>query len=116
MFPQARLTDLRKDAEKFCEVRGGGCARETDADIVVHVDVITFDISALSDESITQGMAQALVKVIDRSGQRLWPVNAATGAAVEARVAPNFTEQRDKAGVQYEIVDSMGGAGGADVS
>jgi hypothetical protein len=104
---QSRLTELRRDPEKFSAMGIADIAQATDADIVLHVDTLMFSVSALSDESITMGLTQALVKVVDKNGKRLWPTLAATGAGVEARIDPAFAEQRDRPAVQKEMSDLL---------
>lgn len=104
---QARLAELRRAPDTFKKMGVADVARATDADLVLYVDLITFNVSSLSDDSITQGMAQVLVKVIDANGKRLWPLNDVAGAQVDAKVDPAFTEQRDKLAVAKELNDKL---------
>jgi len=103
---QSRVLELRTNPAKFSQMGVADIAQATGADVVLHVDLIAFNVTALSDESITEGGSQALVKVVDRSGKRLWPT-ATMGTLVEARVAPAFSELRNRAGVQKDITDLL---------
>ncbi|MCL2646153.1 MAG: hypothetical protein FWD61_03995 [Phycisphaerales bacterium] len=106
IVPQNRVLELKANPAKFSQMGIANIAQAADADVVLHVDLVGFNAAALSDESITEGGAQALVKVVDRQGNRLWPPST-MGTMVEARVAPAFSEQRSRAGVQKEITDRL---------
>ena len=106
MVPQTRILELKKDASAFAQMGIADVAMAADADVVLHLDIVGFSVSALSDDSITQGGAQTLVKVVDRDGTRLWPT-ATMGTLVEVSIAPAFSEQRNRAGVQKEIIDLL---------
>ena len=43
-------------------------ARETGADIVIHVDVVDYMMPQMSENQITIGYAQTLIKVVDKNG------------------------------------------------
>jgi hypothetical protein len=105
---QSRVMELRRESGKFSKMSVADVAVASDADVVLHVDVIGFGIATISDQSITQGGAQAIVKVVDRHGKRLWPPETTTGAAVTAKVDPGFTEQRDARMVQRELNEQLG--------
>jgi hypothetical protein len=93
---QAQLTELKKDQERFGTLGIADVARETGADVVLYVRVVTLNITSSSDEALTQGSAHVLVKVIDSSGKRLWPPEELEGTEVSASVLPEYTEKQDK--------------------
>jgi len=99
--------ELKANPSKFSQMGVADIAQATGADLVLYVDLIAFDVTSLSDESITQGGAQVLVKVVDREGNRAWPIGVAMGVWLDARVGATFSEQRSRMGVQQEITDLL---------
>ncbi len=54
---QARLTELRKN-EQFARMGIADIARATDSDLVVFVDLVSFNAEMLSEGQVTQGVAR----------------------------------------------------------
>lgn len=104
---QERLTALRRDANRFAHMGIADVAHAADADIVIYVDLITYDVSAISDNSIAQGNAHVLVKVLDSNGTRLYPKNSTTGTEVAAEIEPAFTSEKDIAGVAQDLTNLL---------
>ena len=102
-----RLNELRRNQEAFNKMGVADIARATDADVVICVDLVTFSASTLSDKSVTQGFAQAMVKVIDSHGKRLWPGDGSAGKEIDERVDPAFADQRDQDAVAKELGDKL---------
>ncbi|MCL2639584.1 MAG: hypothetical protein FWD53_01945 [Phycisphaerales bacterium] len=107
VVPQSKVLELKASPSKFSQMGIADIAQAAGADVVLHVDLIAFNVTSLSDDSITQGGAQVLVKVVDREGNRAWPIGVAMGVWIDARVAPTFSEQRDRTGVQKELSDLL---------
>lgn len=103
---QDRLTTLRDDPT-FSRLGIADVARATDADVIVYVNLVTFHEGLLSDGTVTQGDAQALVKVNDSTGKRLWPIDDAAGLPVDAHVEDQLAEQRSDAATLKEITNSL---------
>ena len=104
---QQRLSEVRR-LDDFRKMGIADIARATDADVVLHVDVIQYTANTISDSSISEGSAAALVKVVDRQGNRLWPPEGtAMGAPVQARLDPLLTEQRDLNAVHKELAELL---------
>jgi hypothetical protein len=109
---QSRLQELQKNQERFGKMGIADVARETGADQVLYVRVVTLNITTSSDEALTQGSAQVLVKVIDSAGKRVWPPEDLEGTEVDASVMPEFSERQDKVKVaMYLRQDLVRGIG-----
>ncbi|HVX85342.1 MAG TPA: hypothetical protein VH253_11220 [Phycisphaerae bacterium] len=108
LVTQDRLTALRRDNARFPHMGIADVARATDADVVIYVDLITYDVSAISDNSIAQGNAHVLVKVLDANGNRLYPKNSSTGTEISAEIEPAFTSERDMAAVVTDLTKLLG--------
>lgn len=101
---QARLVDLRKDP-RFEKMGIADIARQVEADVVVYVDLVTFAIETPSQTQLIHGHAQALVKVVDKNGKRLWPPSSeALGYGVEARVQPELADQTTPLAVREKLL------------
>jgi len=107
LVAQNRLTELRRDSDRFAKLGVADIARETDSDVVIYIDIITFNVTVLSDDSMTQGLAQVLVKVIDSKGTRLWPTSDVAGTQVDATVDPAFADQQDKESVAKQLNEKL---------
>lgn len=107
VVPQTRIMELRREPQKLASMSISDVAKAADADVVLHVDLIALQVSTISDESLTQGVAQAFVKVVDRDGKRLWPGDMQAGAAVTATVLPAFTESRNSEVVRQQLGEQL---------
>jgi hypothetical protein len=104
---QQRLAEVRRQPN-FDDMGLADIAQATDADVILHVDVVQYVTSSTSDNAIAQGNATAIVKVVDRSGNRLWPPGSSmVGVPVEARADPVLTETRDFNAMNKEILDLL---------
>jgi hypothetical protein len=104
---QERLTALRRDHARFGAMGIADVAKATEADLVLYVDLIAYDVNAISDESIAQGSAHVLVKVLARDGTRLFPKDAPAGIETAAQVEPAFTADRDMNAVIKQLTDTL---------
>jgi hypothetical protein len=103
---QDRLTELRNDPT-FGDRGIADVAHATDADVIVYVNVITFNVGMISGGTVSRGDAQALVKVVDKNGHHLWPLNSESGMPVDAHVDENLEDKRDEAATLSEISDLL---------
>jgi hypothetical protein len=102
-----KITLLRQDPGTFEKLDVMTVARETRADYVVFVDLFKFDVQTSSDGMLTGGAAQALVRVVDRDGRRLWPTGEAMPYSVEAQVAPAMTEDKNVLAVRKQLIEDL---------
>ncbi len=102
LVAQARLTSLRNDPT-FAKMGIADVAREADADIVIYVNIVAFNLASSTDSSVTQADAQVLVKTVDRDGKRLYPTADAAGAPAEAHLDPTLVEGRTQAMLVDEV-------------
>ncbi len=58
-------------------------ARETGADLVIYVNVVSLSIPTTTDKAVAQGDAQVMVKVVDSAGVRVYPVTDVAGTPVQ---------------------------------
>jgi len=107
LVSQARLAALRKDP-RFTEMGVADAARKLDADVVVFIDLLQFRVETVSAGQLTQGHAQALVKVVDRDGNRLWPADTEVlGVPVEADAKLSFADQATPAVVKDKMMADL---------
>ncbi|MGN6367995.1 MAG: hypothetical protein ACTHN5_07020 [Phycisphaerae bacterium] len=102
LVTQDRLSAMRSDPT-FATLGVADVAKATSADVVLYVNLISFNTALVSGGAVSQGNAQALVKVIDKNGQRLWPLNQPAGYPVEAHVDENLSDNRDQPATEKEI-------------
>ena len=105
LVTQDRLSAMRSDPT-FGKLGVADIAKATNADIVIYIDFVVFD-TGVSGGAVSQGNAQALVKVIDKDGKRLWPTNQPAGYPVEAHLDEELADQRDQAATQKELSDQL---------
>ena len=80
----------------------------TDADVVVFVDVLQFNIENISGGEVNQGNATAMVKVLDKNGKRLWPAETEPlGYQITAMAAPSLSEEGGAAAVQAKLLKDL---------
>lgn len=104
---QSRLSAIRQDP-KYKEYGIADVARLTDADLVVYVDMLTFHVTSLSSGQLTEGGAEAVIKVVDKNGKRLWPDNlSALGYPVTAHVDINVSEDQSTSAVRTDLIANM---------
>jgi hypothetical protein len=98
---------VRPDGKTFEELDVMTVARETGADYVLFVDLFRFDVQSSSDGMLTGGAAQALVRVVDRDGRRLWPAGEVMPSSVDTLVQPAMTEDRDELAVRKRLIEDL---------
>jgi hypothetical protein len=103
---QERLTDLRRNP-RFSAMGIADVARQTEADCVLFVDVVQFNIETLADDTTTSGQAQALVKVVDKDGNRMWPMGDGPGTAIAAQASPDLSDKRTPESVTEEMTAQL---------
>jgi hypothetical protein len=99
---QDHLNTLRSDPT-FSKLGDADIARATNADIILYVDILTFNVGLASGEAVTQGDAEAMVKVVSKTGQHLWPPAQPNGQAVQAHVDEDLADKRDQDATYKEI-------------
>ncbi|MEI8194271.1 MAG: hypothetical protein WCI73_00010 [Phycisphaerae bacterium] len=110
---QARLSELRKNprfnpANPVERMGIADIAAATDADVVVFVDVLQFNIENISGGEVNQGNATAMVKVLDKNGKRLWPAETEPlGYQITAMAAPSLSEEGGAAAVQAKLLKDL---------
>ena len=68
VLARARHAEANDFAAAAGKVGTADVARETGADVVIHVDVVDYMMPQLSESQITIGYATVLVKVMDKNG------------------------------------------------
>ena len=106
LVAQQRLAEIRRRPD-YDQMGIADIAAATDADVVVCVDVAQFSTTSTSDDQVMQGAAVAVVKVLDRSGNRLWPTGGVVGMPAEARAELALTDQRDRNALNKELLDLL---------
>ncbi len=104
---QERLTALRRDQQQFSRMGIADVAKATDADVVIYVDLISFQAQAISDDSMAEGSAHVLVKVLGKDGARLWPKDSPTGIETAAQVEPALTSDRSVPAIITTLSDML---------
>ncbi len=104
---QSRLAVMRADAEKFQKMSISDIAKATNADYVLYVDLRLFSIRTVSDNEITQAMAQAVTKVVDRQGTRIYPKDGSSGTPMQVSLTPELTVRATRNTSEDELIDKM---------
>ena len=81
--------------------------RETGADLVIYVNVVSLSIPTTTDKAVAQGDAQVMVKVVDSAGVRVYPVTDVAGTPVQAHLEPALVEGRAEGAVLAELNDLL---------
>ncbi len=86
--PAYRIVALqRQNPVQYHSMGIADIAHAVNAGVVVYIFVKRFDVTLESAGQLTKGSADALVKVVDANGNRLWPMTGSPGQSVTARVA-----------------------------
>jgi hypothetical protein len=94
---QDRLLELQqRDPAAFKTMGAASVARAMDADLVLEIDLVKMETPQTYDKTAGSGQAQVIVKVINRNGDRIWPVGDSAGQLVQADVELALTQDRDK--------------------
>ncbi len=101
-----RLNVMRNDPA-FSKMGIADVARADNADLVIWVDIVTFNVMQSTDQTVSQGDVDAMVKVVDRDGVRMWPKNDVAGIAVHGHTEPSLMGEQAKGGPTGEIDDQL---------
>lgn len=106
----ARLAEMRK-SPIFADMSIPDVARKMDADIVIYIDILNFQLREESGGQVTSGVAEAAVKVVDRDGKRLWPTDEGAasplGQSVTAEIEQNMADVRNMTATREELIKRM---------
>ena len=115
LLSEGRLVDLQqKDPEKFKGMGIADIAPVTGADIVVDVYLTQLDVQTTNDKTVAEGFAAAYVKVVDKSGNRLYP-GEETGTPITSHLDADLLSDRDEPTIQKKMMDQLTTLTGADV-
>lgn len=105
----ARLAEMRKDP-LFSEMSIPDVARKVEADIVIYIDVLNFQVKEQSDGQVNSGVAEVAVKVVDRDGKRLWPEDSTAsplGQSVTAEIEEMMSDSRPVGKTRTEMLHRL---------
>jgi|GEM_PF-2781127 hypothetical protein len=105
LVPAYRLISLMKTHPvSYREMGIADIAKALNANIVLYIYIERFRNRLLSAKQITEGDAQAYVKLVSESGQRLWPKSAAPGELVTVKVPPNLAMTQTHTAVEDSLL------------
>ncbi len=105
LIPPYRLVALMKSHPvSYREMGIADIARALNANLVIYIFIDRFRNQLISDKQITQGDAQAYIKLVSASGTRLWPKGATPGQLVTARVPPGLAMSQNTVSVQDSLL------------
>ena len=108
LVPAYRLIALMKNHPvTYREMGIADIAKALKANIVLYVYIERFRNRLLSAKQITEGDAQAYVKLVSESGKRLWPRTAAPGELVTAKVPPNLAMTQTHTAVEDSLLSQI---------
>ncbi|MGC8624326.1 MAG: hypothetical protein ACP5VQ_03555 [Phycisphaerae bacterium] len=103
--PAYRIVALqRQNPVQYHSMGIADIAQAVNANVVVYVFVKQFDVTLESAGQLTKGNADALVKVVDKNGNRLWPKDGSPGLSVTARIPTATTVSQSPEAVQNAMV------------
>jgi hypothetical protein len=103
--PAYRIVALqRRNPVRYHAMGIADIAHAVNANVVVYVFVKRFDITLESAGQLTKGKADALVKVVDEKGNRLWPKTGSPGLSVTARIPTATAVSQSPEAVESEMV------------
>ncbi len=106
LVAQDHLSVLRTDPG-FSKLGVADVAKATNADVILYVNLVTFNDAVTSGGNVSQGDAHALVKVIDHTGHRLWPINEPNGHPADAHVEETLADSRDQLATEQELTKQL---------
>lgn len=105
LVPAYRLIALMKSHPiTYREMGIADIAKALNANIVLYIYIERLRNRLLSAKQITEGDAQAYVKLVSESGERLWPKTAAPGELVTAKVPPNLAMTQTHTAVEDSLL------------
>lgn len=103
--PAYRIVALqRRNPEKYQAMGIADIAHAVNANDVIYVYIKRFDVTIESAGQLTKGNADALVKVVQANGTRLWPKDGSPGLSVTARIPTGTAVSQSPQMVQSEMV------------
>ncbi len=103
--PAYRIVALqRRNPVQYHAMGIANIAQAVNANAVVYIFVKRFDVTLESAGQLTKGRAEAMVKVVDENGNRLWPKNGSPGVSVTARIPTATTVSQSPEAVQNAMV------------
>ena len=108
LVPAFRLASLQQsNPTAYRQMTIAQVAAVMKADLVVYAFVQKFQVRLTSARQITRGYAVFAVKVVEKSGKRVWPENASEGFIVQAHVPPNLTRSQSTTAVQSRLLRKL---------
>jgi hypothetical protein len=101
------VTPLKQDPKAFAKLDVMTIAHLTGAKYVLVVDLYECRADEMSSGLITQGNAQALLRVVDDTGTRLWPARDGAPMSMATTVAPMTSDQQSIADVKTKLVHDL---------
>jgi hypothetical protein len=101
------VATFKQDPKEFAKLDVKTVARKSNADVVVVVDLYEFRADEVSSGLITEGNAQALIRVVDNNGTRLWPSREGMPTPVQTTVAPMTSDQQSLADVKTKLTNDL---------
>ena len=103
--PAFRIVALqRQNPEKYHSMGIADIAHAVHANDVIYIYVKRFDITLESAGQLTKGSADAMVKVVDENGNRLWPKDGSPGASIIARIPTSTAVSQSPQAVENGLV------------
>lgn len=103
--PAYRIVALqRRNPEQYHSMGIADIAHAVHANDVIYVYIKRFDITIESAGQLTKGNADAMVKVVDESGNRLWPKSGSPGLSVTARIPTATAVSQSPQTVEADMV------------
>ena len=108
LVPAYRLIALMKSHPvSYREMGIADIAKALNANLVIYMYVERFRNRLLSAKQITEGDAQAYLKLVSESGTRLWPKTAAPGQLITAKVSPNLAMTQTHTAVEDSLLAQL---------
>jgi hypothetical protein len=102
------VTPLKQNAQEYSKMDVMSIARKTGAQYVLVVDLYEFRADQLSSGLLTSGNAQALIRVVDRDGVRMWPAREGNPVQIQTDVRPGTSDQQTLADVKTKLISDLG--------
>jgi len=107
LVPQGSIVDLQqRDPAQFKAMSIAQIARAVGADAVIVVRLTELDVARSEEKSVTEGFAEAYVKVVDRDGNRLYPGDEA-GTKISSHIPAGLTSEQDTPALQKKMLDQL---------
>ncbi len=108
LVPAYRLAALQQsNPVAYRQMTIAQVAAAMHADIVIYVFVQKFQVQLASAKQITRGYGICAVKVVLKTGKRVWPKDATEGFSVAAHVPPNLTRTQSTADVEARLLRKL---------